>query len=505
MASNVFDQFDASPAKGGNVFDQFDEGSKRKTPKQMKIGAAGFPEAFKSVFEAAGPVERKLAAAGSFARQLYEGGKQMIGMEDKPAIQATRIMQQEEPGAAIAGGVATMVPLSMIPGAGSVAAQGAMGAGIGALQPTQEGESRLKNAALGGALGAGSTLALKGVGALAKPFLTKAQQAAQDIASQMSARTQTIKESQAIGLKLPPSVTGGKAVAKGLESVAGKAATAQEASIQNQQVINAVARQEAGLPPNVPITQQALAEARQAMAKPYKEIAAISPRAASALEKLQEARLDAKDAWKKYGGPMGGPAERKAALAADNKVAVLERLIDKEAKAVGREDLLPALRQARINIAKNHDVEAALNLGDGNVEASVIGRILDRRGEKAVTGGLRIIGKFQQAFPKFARERPTGESAPGVGYLKYPLALGLGAEGYNFGEKHGIGPYGTAAGLLALAGGPARSIALSRLMQTAPEYAPGMAARLTGAATGPLAQRLIPLSAVATQAQGAGQ
>src|SRR5512146_627407 len=36
MASNVFDQFDAAPASGGNVFDQFDEGSKRKTPKQMK-------------------------------------------------------------------------------------------------------------------------------------------------------------------------------------------------------------------------------------------------------------------------------------------------------------------------------------------------------------------------------------------------------------------------------------------------------------------------------------
>ena len=46
MPNNVFDQFDSAPASGGNVFDQFDG---RKTPKQMKIGAAGFPQAFEEV------------------------------------------------------------------------------------------------------------------------------------------------------------------------------------------------------------------------------------------------------------------------------------------------------------------------------------------------------------------------------------------------------------------------------------------------------------------------
>jgi len=181
-----------------------------------------------------------------------------------------------------------------------------------------------------------------------------------------------------------------------------------------------------------------------------------------------------------------------------------EQVIHQEAKNIGRPDLLPALRDARVKLAKNYDVERALNLGSGNVEAPILGRMLDKRGVDAITGGLRTIGKMQQAFPSFMRAAPSGQSAPGVSYLR-PLAtagaLAMGAEEGR--ERFGMSPYWLAAAAYPLLSGPARQIALSRLMQGAPTYGPGMAARIAQSGTGPLAQRLIPLSGVA--AQGANQ
>lgn len=62
-------------------------------------------------------------------------------------------------GAALPGG------LAMIPTGGSVAGAAAVGAGLGALQPTQDGDSGLKNVALGAASGAAGSLVGKLVGA----------------------------------------------------------------------------------------------------------------------------------------------------------------------------------------------------------------------------------------------------------------------------------------------------------------------------------------------------
>lgn len=427
--------------------------------------------------------EKFLAGAGKAMVDIGRGAGQLVGAVSGKDVAESRRLDQPlmKTGAGqagyLTGGLATAAPAALIPGAGTVAGSAALGAGLGALQPTVEGESRLKNVALGGAVGGGGALALKGAGAVISPMVQKAKTQAEDLAKRFSVRSGTIKAAQQEGYVLPPSVTGGGYVSKTLESVGGKAAVAQEASIRNQQVTNRIARREAGLAEDEPITEGSLAKAREAFAQPYREVAAISPRANRALEMLQEARLDSKDAWKKYGGPSGGPEERRAALAADNRVKVLERLIDREAKAAGRADLLPALRQARVNIAKNHDVEAALNVGDGNIDANVIGRILDRRGEKAVTGGLQTIGKFAQAFRPFASERAGGQSAPGVGYLRPWTPLLLGSLGMGATEYTGGHPYGIVAGALPLLSGPARSVVLSRAMQQAPEYAPSLLSR----------------------------
>lgn len=56
----------------------------------------------------------------------------------------------------IAGTVGVTAPLLFVPGANSVAGSAALGGGLGLIQPVAEGESRTKNVALGGVLGAGA-------------------------------------------------------------------------------------------------------------------------------------------------------------------------------------------------------------------------------------------------------------------------------------------------------------------------------------------------------------
>lgn len=468
----------------------------RKTPKQVLLGEAGREKAMQQVLEEH-PIAGRFAAIGAVPRQLYEGAKQRLGFGDPEAIQATRTMEQVYPGAALAGGVATAGLTSLIPGAGGIAGQTTLGALTGALAPTMGNESVLGNIAMGGAAGAAGGAVMKGAGVLGQQLLQRGAQKAAEQAAAHAVRDSTIQEAQQAGLVLPPSVTGHAGpIVKAVESVGGKAAVAQEASIRNQQTINQIARQEAGLLPNQPITEANLAAARDRLAGPYREVAQVSNRAAQALSRLQEARLDAKDAWKRY-QLQSGPENRKAAHAADQAVSALERVIDKEATATGKPDLLKQLRSARVAIAKNHDVEKALNVGSGNVEASQIGNMLDRRGSNAVTGGLGTIGRFAEAFPSFARERPSGQSAPGIGALKpYAAALGLGL-GAEYGNQHyGLSPYMMGAAALPLLGGPARSIALSRMMQSAPQYVPSLASRMAGAIAGRVPQATLPLSAV---------
>lgn len=448
-----------------------------RAPKPLKIGVEGMGVAMKQVMKEAGPMASRVAAFGSFPRQVYEGVKQVFGKGDEAAVQGLRTIEAEHPVPAMAGGLATMVPLSMIPGASTIAGQAALGGGVGAAMPVLGNESRLTNAAIGGVLSGGITAGLKGVAAGTGKLLNNSAQQATSSASKNAVRDATIKEAQSAGYVLPPTVTGGGKTAVALESLGGKAAVAQEASIRNQQVTNELARKAAGLAPDQEITEATLEAARKALAAPYREVAAVSSRAAQALEKLKESNLDVKDLWKQY-GQSPSPAVRRELAAAESKVDVLERLIEKEAGKAGKTGLVDAVKEARVALAKNHDVERALNVGDGNVQAKIIGGMLDKRGVKGVTGELQIIGKFQQAFKDFARHAPVGQSAPDVSKLTPYVAAGLGMGGYAAGDKLGMGPWGMAAAGLPLLSSGSRSIALSKLMQGAPSYQASSGLRL---------------------------
>lgn len=436
------------------------------------------------------------------ARRL-EAPARASGATEIPPIQSGRhgIHPANRPNRTASGpfglgeALGTLIPLgaisTLVPAANTILGSTAIGSITGATQAVGEGESRSNNVALGALAGGGSAAALKGAGALTSKMLSKSQAELAGEASRNSVRDATLKAAREEGYVTPPSAAGGGSASKALESIGGKAATGQEAAIRNQEVTNKIARREAGLAKDEPITEKTLEAARNAAAEPYREIAAISPRAKVALEEMKDARNEAKLHWKEYNVSQK-VASLKEAEKLDAKAEAYEKLIDFEAKKAGRADLLPALQEARVKLAKNYDVERALNLGNGNVDAHVIGRMLDKRGENAMSGGLATIGKFAESFGKFSREAGSVPT-PGVSKLAPYGSIALGAIGGGASEYATGTPYGAAAAALPLLAGPSRALALSRMMQPKPSYQPGMSMRLADlAANNPKLRAILP-------------
>jgi hypothetical protein len=269
-------------------------------------------------------------------------------------------------------------------------------------------------------------------------------------------RDQTFKEGIEAGYTVPPSAVTDSFIGRRLESVAGKAALGQESAIRNQPVTNKLAAKAASLLPDEQISLTTLKAARERLSKPYQEIASVSPLAKNALEQWREANKQAQ-AWYKAYERLPLPSLQNKAEKFKQSAAFAEQLMENEAIKSGRNDLIPALKAARVAIAKNFDVERALNLGSGEIDASVIGRALDTG--KPMTGELATIGKFQQAFRPYMREGglvPT----PGVSYTDAGMSALLGTIGAS---AHG--PAGVVAGGLPLLRSPVRNMLLSRAVQ----------------------------------------
>jgi hypothetical protein len=305
-----------------------------------------------------------------------------------------------------------------------------MGATVAALQPTESTGERLTNMAVGGGMGAG-------VQTLAGPVATRIGEAAgrrQAQAavkqSQNAVRDATLKAGHEAGYVVPPSAVNQPSFLGGrMESLGGKAALGQEASIRNQSVTDTLARRAANLAPDEAISEGALQKARSLAAEPYRQIASLDQRAAMALDDWKASNLEAKLQWNFY-GRSGNPEAFKAAQQAEANAARNLDTIESIASQGGRPELTQALRTARVQIAKIHEVEKALNLGTGNVDASVLGRALDKGAP--LSGDLKTIAQFQQAFPQFMREG-SKVPAPGVGKteLLASALLGVPLEGWD--------------------------------------------------------------------------
>ena len=145
-------------------------GAPQTTPTRMDMSNVSRPDG--SAYDPYNPTvgmgaaQKFLAGAGKAMADIGRGARQMVGMVSDEDIAASR--ERDRPlmgtGAGMAGNivgnVASFLPTAMIPGANTYTGAALFGSTLGALQPTVEGESRLQNAAIGGAGGvAGQGLA----------------------------------------------------------------------------------------------------------------------------------------------------------------------------------------------------------------------------------------------------------------------------------------------------------------------------------------------------------
>lgn len=367
-----------------------------------------------------------------------------------------------------------------------IGVQGATGA---AINPQSSVSNLIKALAIGGASGsaAGGVKELTGsdVGAMAAGLATPMAasklgamsrqniQSLQDQQSRNALRDEVLNTGQKAGYVVPPSIINPSFINKRLESIGGKAATTQESQIRNQEATNALVRSDLGIPENKAISIKELNNIRAQAGTAYQDIANLSPIAEQALKKLKQARFDARTTMKHY-NMQGDPKILEAANQLKNKADMLETVIENQAARANKPELVDKLKEARMLIAKSYNVEDALNVANGNVDARVLGSALDKGAP--LTGDLSTVAKFSEAFSPYTREA-TQVPSPGVSKSEALAATLLGGGGLLAG-----GPVAGAIGAaLPLLSGPTRSLVLSKPYQrlmAQPNYEPGQMAKM---------------------------
>lgn len=303
-----------------------------------------------------------------------------------------------------------------------------------------------------GILNKGAELVSTGLMGAAVPAGTVSRTAAApaNFAPKLTSTQETLKAGRAAGYVVPPSTVKPSIPNQLAESVAGKAATQQVASIRNQRVTNELAAEALGLPKKTQITPEVLKTLRTDAGKVYGEVAdsgritvdskyvddlaeivkgpaAIAedfPQASVAagekIQKLVDSLL--RDSFGAKSAMMylrtlrneataniraakmaGGDPEKLALGAAQREAAgALEDMVVRHLGAQGKGTLAQSFDQARTLIAKTHSVEDALNPATGNVVARELATQLKRG--RPLSGELKIAGDFARAFPKAVEE-----------------------------------------------------------------------------------------------------
>jgi len=312
------------------------------------------------------------------------------------------------------------------------------------------------------------TAAISGYNAARAPALAREQ-------AQNAIRDKTLKEAQDLGLKTIPSQVNPGPLTSTMETIAGKAAVKQQLTKDNAAEITAIARRDIGMPgpAEAPIDLKDLHKYRDSLMTPYSDLAGVSSNAQYFLREYRDANQKATQYWKEY-EVQKTVASLEKSKAFQAKAAAMEQRLQAEAIKAGKPDLVPQMKEAKQAIAKTWDVERALNLGDGSVDAKALARAYDHGAP--LSGGLETIAKF--AGPGGPGRQVTGEAAatpsPGVNNLKFYASPAMGAMGYGAG--------GPAVGA-AMAAAPfvvpptARSIVTSGPYQdrfAQPNYSPAM-------------------------------
>ena len=311
---------------------------------------------------------------------------------DTSKIRQNRVIASEAPTGAIAGNVATALPLAFLPGGSRMAGQTAYGTLLSAAEPTMGDESRVSNMAVGGLTGLAIPASVKIASALRKDPAELAREALVNATKDTST-----KEALKAGFTIPRSMYNASFLTDRLESVAGKAATKQQAGAENQKLTNDLARKYLGLPEDAPLSPDVLEQLRTSAAAPYREVAALPsvqiPTSQSAilgskqtrngaeiLDELKTTRDVSRASWKSVNNGTASDANEtiKTAKSADAKIAKLETELEDLAKINNNPDLVKRLNQARQDIAKVHTIDKVMNDATGEVNAQALSNLQNK-------------------------------------------------------------------------------------------------------------------------------
>jgi hypothetical protein len=358
-------------------------------------------------------------------------------------------------GGAIAPATAVTKSAGMIPSfaRANPMVQGAvLGATSGVMTPTNTGETGAdlygnvaQNVALGTALGG----AIPAAGQLSSMLRGK-QPSPQMV--------DAITKARELGYVIPPTQANPSMLNRFMEGVAGKISTAQNASAKNQEITNKLTAKSLGLPEDTVITPQVLTNLRTTAGQAYDQlgnIGVIMPNksyydqldnikkpfvatqqsfpnqtpspvinlvnslkteffdSSSAVEKIKQLRTQADDAFR-TGNTEVGRAAKQAATA-------LENTIEDHLTSTKQTDLLSKFRDARQLIAKTYSIEKAANTTTGTIDAKKLASQLQRG--KPLSGELKSIAQFSQAFPKASQATEAMGSLPQLSPLDYAAGL----------------------------------------------------------------------------------
>ena len=406
--------------------------------------------------------------AGQDRRQGMDAGLDSAGVDrNSSAFQGNKLIA-EIAGTSGAGGLVAK-GISAIPGAA---------AALPTLLPAIKSGGMLANGATGGygmaarvAGGAVNGAATAGMVNPDDAFTGAAIGAAMPVAAKVLAATgsylgkpsapgvnpTTLATAQAgmdAGYLVPPNMLQPSFKNQVIESISGKQATQQIVSMRNSDVTEGLVRKALGIADDVPLTQGTMEDLRKTAGQAYANVANISPQASADLEALKQARNDSQGWFKAY-NRSASPDDLAKAKAGMQTANQLETVLENHAADAGMPELIPALRDARRDIAKTYTVGRALNDSTGTVDARILGRMSEKG--LPLSDGLDVAGKFASAFPSITKS-PMQVGSPAAHNLKAMASMSMGAGG-----GAAFGPMGVASSLLPFIAPPiARSLMFSQ-------------------------------------------
>jgi len=436
-----FDLATAQPV--GQPSSGFNLASSQPVGQPVPYNPGDYSGELKNELANAGTINRNLAGAGTSVSNLLLRAKQALGMNVDQDIKDQRQIAQAAPVGAVLGNAALLAPTALIPGAGTAIGGAAIGAIAGALNPTLEGESTLKNAAEGAiAGGVGSAIGNK----LASSVADKGEALANS-ASQNATMDAAVQHAADNGYALPPTMAGGSTVAKMAEGLSGKYKTNQSMGIQNQQNTQQLAKDYLGLDANSSLSPTALDALKEPQNAVYKEAASlpdtvigqqsvkspgtgrvtttdITANGDDILQQLKDARFNSQMNWKHF-NTTNDPAAYTAAKSYDSQASDLENTLESMAQKNDNPDLVTRLKDARVNLAKINTIDRAMNDETGQVNAQALGKML--KNGAPLDGGALDIAKFANAFPDVAKVPKSGDASPftAADIMLAPVSMGV--------------------------------------------------------------------------------